>query len=63
MAGKDVSISYADGTGSFLVLLAMAEQQGEKPWRCALADGTMRRSCRRSTQPSASPTKKPLQGV
>jgi ABC-type nitrate/sulfonate/bicarbonate transport system substrate-binding protein len=28
MAGKDVSIAYADGTGSFLVLLAMAEQQG-----------------------------------
>ena len=28
MAGKDVSITYADGTGSFLVLLAMAEQQG-----------------------------------
>ena len=28
MAGKDASISYADGTGSFLVLLAMAEQQG-----------------------------------
>ena len=28
MAGKDVSIAYADGTGSYLVLLAMAEQQG-----------------------------------
>jgi ABC-type nitrate/sulfonate/bicarbonate transport system substrate-binding protein len=28
MAGKDVSVAYADGTGSFLVLLAMAEQQG-----------------------------------
>lgn len=28
MAGKDVSIAYAEGTGSFLVLLAMAEQQG-----------------------------------
>ena len=28
MAGKVVSIAYADGTGSFLVLLAMAEQQG-----------------------------------
>jgi ABC-type nitrate/sulfonate/bicarbonate transport system substrate-binding protein len=28
MAGRDVSIVYADGTGSFLVLLAMAEQQG-----------------------------------
>ena len=28
MAGKDVSIAYADGTGSFLVLLAMVEQQG-----------------------------------
>jgi ABC-type nitrate/sulfonate/bicarbonate transport system substrate-binding protein len=28
MKGKDVSIAYADGTGSFLVLLAMAEQQG-----------------------------------
>ena len=28
MAGKGVSIAYADGTGSFLVLLAMAEQQG-----------------------------------
>ena len=27
VAGKDVSIAYADGTGSFLVLLAMAEQQ------------------------------------
>jgi ABC-type nitrate/sulfonate/bicarbonate transport system substrate-binding protein len=27
MAGNDVSIAYADGTGSFLVLLAMAEQQ------------------------------------
>lgn len=28
MAGKGVSLAYADGTGSFLVLLAMAEQQG-----------------------------------
>lgn len=28
MAEKGVSIAYADGTGSFLVLLAMAEQQG-----------------------------------
>ena len=28
MAGEDVSIAYAEGTGSFLVLLAMAEQQG-----------------------------------
>ena len=28
MAGNDVSIAYADGTGSFLVLLALAEQQG-----------------------------------
>jgi ABC-type nitrate/sulfonate/bicarbonate transport system substrate-binding protein len=28
MAGKDVSIAYADGTGSYLVLLAVAEQQG-----------------------------------
>ena len=28
MAGKDVSIAYADATGSFLVLLAVAEQQG-----------------------------------
>jgi ABC-type nitrate/sulfonate/bicarbonate transport system substrate-binding protein len=28
MAGMDVSIAYADGTGSFLVLLAMAEQEG-----------------------------------
>ena len=28
MTGKDVSLAYADGTGSFLVLLAMAEQQG-----------------------------------
>ena len=27
MAEKDVSLAYADGTGSFLVLLAMAEQQ------------------------------------
>jgi ABC-type nitrate/sulfonate/bicarbonate transport system substrate-binding protein len=27
MAGKDVRLAYADGTGSFLVLLAMAEQQ------------------------------------
>ncbi len=27
MAGKDVSLAYAEGTGSFLVLLAMAEQQ------------------------------------
>lgn len=28
MAGNEVSIAYADGTGSFLVLLALAEQQG-----------------------------------
>ena len=28
MVGKDVIIAYAEGTGSFLVLLAMAEQQG-----------------------------------
>ncbi|TXL78240.1 hypothetical protein FHP25_08600 [Vineibacter terrae] len=28
MAGMDVSIAYPDGTGSYLVLLAMAEQQG-----------------------------------
>src|ERR1044072_1990095 len=28
MAGEDVSIVYADGTGSMLVLLAMAKQQG-----------------------------------
>jgi ABC-type nitrate/sulfonate/bicarbonate transport system substrate-binding protein len=28
MAGRDVSIAYADGTGSFLVLLAIAEQKG-----------------------------------
>jgi ABC-type nitrate/sulfonate/bicarbonate transport system substrate-binding protein len=28
VAGKDVSIAYADATGSFLVLLAVAEQQG-----------------------------------
>ena len=28
MAEKDVCLAYADGTGSFLVLLAMAEQQG-----------------------------------
>ena len=28
MAEKGVSIAYADGTGSFLVLLAMAEHQG-----------------------------------
>ncbi|MDX2154996.1 MAG: ABC transporter substrate-binding protein [Hyphomicrobiaceae bacterium] len=27
MAAKDVRLAYADGTGSFLVLLAMAEQQ------------------------------------
>src|SRR5262245_19945869 len=27
MAGMDVSIAYADGTGSFLVLLAVAEQE------------------------------------
>jgi ABC-type nitrate/sulfonate/bicarbonate transport system substrate-binding protein len=27
MAAKDVSIAYADGTGSFLVLLAMAQQE------------------------------------
>ena len=28
MTRKDVSVAYAEGTGSFLVLLAMAEQQG-----------------------------------
>ena len=28
MAGRDVGIAYADATGSFLVLLAVAEQQG-----------------------------------
>jgi ABC-type nitrate/sulfonate/bicarbonate transport system substrate-binding protein len=28
MAEKDVRLAYADGTGSYLVLLAMAEQQG-----------------------------------
>ena len=28
MAEKGVSVAYAEGTGSFLVLLAMAEQQG-----------------------------------
>lgn len=28
MTTKDIGIAYADGTGSFLVLLAMAEQQG-----------------------------------
>jgi NitT/TauT family transport system substrate-binding protein len=27
MAGKGVTIAYADGTGSFLVLLALAEQE------------------------------------
>ena len=28
MAEKDIGLAYADGTGSFLVLLALAEQQG-----------------------------------